>query len=97
LKSTSCYFRVLEVSGLDQLLAAVDVVGTAREGGVGHDGWVTASSFLMCFSRRVTVEDRVASFDGLVTGKAGVVHCLVGGFPVVKLSEPPAAGRGIFS
>jgi hypothetical protein len=48
-------------------------------------------------SRCVTVEDKVASFDGLVAGKAGVVHRLVGGFAVVKVSEPPAAGRGVFS
>jgi hypothetical protein len=38
--------------------------------------------------RCVTGEDKVASFDGPVTGKAGVVHRLVGGFPVVKLREP---------
>jgi hypothetical protein len=25
------------------------------------------------------------------------VHRLVGGFAVVELSEPPAAGRGVFS
>ena len=43
------------------------------------------------------VEDKVASFDDRVAGKAGVVHRLVGGFAVVKLSEPPAAGRGVFS
>src|SRR5262245_46078552 len=36
----------------------------------------------------VTVEDKVASFDGLVAGKAGVVHRLVGGFAVVKVSDP---------
>lgn len=56
-------------------------------------------SLLMWFSvsRCVTVEDKVASFDGLVAGKAGVVHRLVSGFPIVKLSEPPAAGRAVFS
>jgi hypothetical protein len=48
-------------------------------------------------SRCITVEDKVASFDGRVAGKAGVVHPLAGGFAVVKLSEPPAAGRGVFS
>src|SRR5260370_22170198 len=47
--------------------------------------------------RCVAVEDKVPSFDGLVAGKAGVMHRLVGGFAVVKLSEPPAAGRGVFS
>src|SRR5271157_4555090 len=47
--------------------------------------------------RCVTGEDKVASFDGPVAGKAGVVRRLVGGFPVVKLSEPQAAGRGAFS
>src|SRR5262249_4017086 len=44
----------------------------------------------------VTVEDKVASFDDRVAGKAGVVHPLVGGFTVVELSEPPAVGRGVF-
>jgi hypothetical protein len=44
----------------------------------------------------VTVEDKVASFDGLVARKAGVVHRLAGGFAVVKLSVLPAAGRGVF-
>jgi uncharacterized protein (DUF1330 family) len=48
-------------------------------------------------SRCVTVEDEVASLDDLVAGKAGVVHRLAGGFAAVKLSEPPAAGRGVFS
>ena len=42
-------------------------------------------------------EDKVASFGGHVAGKAGVVHRLVGGFALVKVSEPPAAGRGVFS
>src|SRR5512144_2824486 len=42
-------------------------------------------------------EDKVASFDGLVAGKAGVVHRLVGGLAIVELSEPPAAGRGVSS
>jgi hypothetical protein len=48
-------------------------------------------------SRCVTVEDKVAGFGDLVAGKAGVVHRRVGGFAVVELSEPPAAGRGVFS
>src|SRR5262245_52555349 len=48
-------------------------------------------------SRCVTGEDKVASLDGLVARKAGVVHRLVGGFAVVEVSEPPAAGRGVFS
>src|SRR5215813_5413579 len=43
----------------------------------------------------VTVEDKVASLDDLVAGKAGVVHRLVGGFTVVELSEPPAVCRGV--
>src|SRR5262249_45596450 len=47
--------------------------------------------------RCVTVEDKVASLDDLVAGKAGVVHRLAGGFAAVRLSEPPAAGRGVFS
>src|SRR5512144_2029529 len=36
-----------------------------------------------------------ALVDDRVAGKAGVVHRLVGGFVVVKVSEPPAAGRGV--
>src|SRR5512147_422455 len=36
-----------------------------------------------------------ALVDDRVAGKAGVVHRLVGGFAVVKVSEPPAAGRGV--
>src|SRR3954454_571366 len=48
-------------------------------------------------SRRITVEDKVASHDGRVAGKAGVVHHVAGGFAVVELSEPPAAGRGVLS
>src|SRR5262249_19252514 len=46
--------------------------------------------------RGVTGEDEVARFDGLVAGKAGGVHRLVGGCAVVKLREPPTAGRGGF-
>jgi hypothetical protein len=38
-------------------------------------------------SRCVTVEDKVAGFGDLVAGKAGVVHRLVGGFAVVKVSN----------
>ena len=48
-------------------------------------------------SRCVTVEDKVAGFGDLMAGKAGVVHRLVGGFAVVEMSEPPTAGRGVFS
>jgi hypothetical protein len=45
---------------------------------------------------RVTGEDRVASFDCLVRGKAGVEHGLVSRFAVlIKLSEPQAARRGV--
>src|SRR5687767_13050719 len=44
---------------------------------------------------RVTSEDEVPG-GGLVTGKAGLVHRLVGGFAVVEMGEPPAAGRGVF-
>ena len=47
--------------------------------------------------RCVMGEDKVASFDSLVAGKTGFEHCLVGRFAVVKLSEPPAARRGVFS
>jgi hypothetical protein len=40
--------------------------------------------------------DEVASFDGLVAGKAGFMHPLVGRFAVFELSEPPASRRGVF-
>jgi hypothetical protein len=45
----------------------------------------------------VTGEDKVARFDGLVAGKAGVGHNPGGGFAVIKLSEPPTAGRVVLS
>ena len=48
-------------------------------------------------SRCVAVEDEVAGFDDLMAGKAGIVHRLTGGLAVVKVGEPPAAGRGVFS
>ena len=41
-------------------------------------------------------EDKVASFGRLVAGKAVLRHH-VDGFTIAKLSEPPAAGRGVFS
>ena len=47
-------------------------------------------------SRCVTVEDKVTGIGDLVAGKAGVVHRLAGRFALVKLSEPPTAGRGVF-
>jgi hypothetical protein len=47
-------------------------------------------------SRRVTGEDKVASFNGLVAVEAGFVHRLVGGFAIGKISESPAARRGVF-
>src|SRR5262249_18850022 len=56
-------------------------------------GFGTFAALCLSVSRCVTVEDEVASLDGLVAGKAGVVHRLAGGFAAVKLSEPPAAGR----
>src|SRR5262245_17436455 len=48
-------------------------------------------------STRITVEDKVARFDDLVAGKAGVVRRLAGGFAVVELSETPAARGGVFA
>jgi len=47
-------------------------------------------------SGRVMGEDKVAIFDERVAGIAALEHRLAGGFAVVKLSEPPAAGRGVF-
>jgi hypothetical protein len=41
-------------------------------------------------------KDKVSSFERLVTGKASFVNRLIGGYAVFKLSEPPAARRGIF-
>src|SRR5258706_1673975 len=41
-------------------------------------------------------EDEVASFDSRVAGIAGFELRLVGGFAVVELSVPPAAGRCVF-
>ena len=46
--------------------------------------------------RRVTGEDKVASFGLLVAGKAGFHERLVGRFAVVEVSESPAARRGVF-
>lgn len=48
-------------------------------------------------SRRVTRKDKVTIFDGNMAGKAGVLYCYVARLAVVKLSVPPAAGRGVFS
>src|SRR5579864_3299545 len=44
----------------------------------------------------VTGEDKVTSFDRLVAGIAGFEVRFLVSFAVFKLSEPPAAGRGIF-
>ena len=41
-------------------------------------------------------EDKVASFDRLVAGKAGFEQRRVGRFAVFELSKPPATCRGIF-
>jgi hypothetical protein len=47
--------------------------------------------------RPVTGKNKVAIFAGLVAGKAGLVHCLVVGFAVSKLSGffigPTGCGR----
>src|ERR1700722_16391039 len=48
-------------------------------------------------SRCVMGEHKVTGFGGLVTGKTALENRLVGRFAVVKLSEPPAAGRGVFA
>jgi hypothetical protein len=42
-------------------------------------------------------KDKVPSFGRLVARKTGFVHRLVGRFAVFELTEPPAAGRGVFS
>jgi hypothetical protein len=51
----------------------------------------------MHWSRRITGEDKVVGFSGLVAGKATLERRLVDGFAVEKLSEPPAGGRSIFA
>ena len=40
-------------------------------------------------------ENVILSFGRLVTGEAGFVQYLVAGFSVLKVSEPPAARRGV--
>jgi hypothetical protein len=42
-------------------------------------------------------ENKVSSFDRLVTRKAGFVHRFVGRFAIFELGVSPAAGRGVFS
>jgi hypothetical protein len=42
-------------------------------------------------------EDKVATFDRLVTREAGFEQRLVGRFAVFELSETPPAGRGVSS
>src|SRR5271165_5119721 len=48
------------------------------------------------YSRCIMSEDKVASFDRLVAGKAGFEQRRVRRFAVFELSKPPATGRGIF-
>jgi hypothetical protein len=45
--------------------------------------------------RCVVSENVVVSLGGLVAREAGFVQCLVAGFSVLKVSEPPASRRGI--
>ena len=45
--------------------------------------------------RCVVSENVILSFGRLVTGEAVFVQCLVAGFSVLKVSEPPAARRGV--
>jgi hypothetical protein len=52
---------------------------------------VAAGRALASRLRRITGEDKVASFDGHVAGKT-VLRRDIGEFAVIKLSEPPAAG-----
>jgi hypothetical protein len=40
-------------------------------------------------------ENEVVSFDRLVAAEAGFVQCLVARFSVLKVTEPPAARRGV--
>ena len=47
---------------------------------------------MLSVSGCITGEDKVVSFDRLVAGKAGIEHCLVGEFAVIKLSKSPATG-----
>jgi hypothetical protein len=43
----------------------------------------------------VVRENVIVSFGRLVAGEAGFVQCLVARLSVLKVSEPPAAGRGV--
>jgi hypothetical protein len=86
---------------VSQFLNAARSMLTAKRGEARINDSHSCRGFLVALhvrpSRCVTGEDKVANFGGLVARKAGVVHRLVGGFAVVKLSEPPATGRGVFS
>src|ERR1700730_7279985 len=62
-----------------------------------HGRRCAVSALLVRPSRCVTVEDKVASFDGLVARKAGFLHRLAGWFAVIKFGEAPAARRAVFS
>jgi hypothetical protein len=53
---------------------------------------VPHSSCSGCSSGRVTSEDQVGRFGLLVAGKAGLQESRVGGFAVLEVTEPPAAG-----
>jgi len=46
-------------------------------------------------ARCVVSENEVVSFDRLVAAEAGFVQCLVARFSVLKVTEPPTAGRGV--
>ena len=46
--------------------------------------------------RCVTGEDIIAIFRRRVAGEAGIVQRLAARFAVGKVSEPPAARRGVF-
>jgi hypothetical protein len=60
-------------------------------------GWIPLLNILrLLVSRCVTGKDKVASFYGLVAREAGFVHRLVGGSAIGKISESPAARRGVF-
>jgi len=59
---------------------------------------ISAVADAACFDsgrRSVVSENEVVSFGGLVAWEAGFVQGLIARFSVFKVSEPPAARRGV--
>jgi hypothetical protein len=59
---------------------------------------ISAATHVACFSSGpscIVSENEVVSFGRLVAAEAGFVQCLVARFSVLKVTEPPAARRGV--